>query len=166
MRFYTIQLGGSSGTPVSTAAAYTAADVFFGATEFNVRGLSSHSNKKGVIRAVSVVDRHAQAPEFDIILFKGTSAPTLAALNATWTLSAEDGLNVIGGIHVDTDDYLAAIPATGGNIQTAVLGNLEVPLPGDLGGSFWAAGIARGTPDYSGGAAGDLSIYFRIEEDI
>lgn len=166
MRFFTFQLGGSAGTPVDVAGAYADADVLFAATPFHIKGLTNVVGKRGIIRSVNVIDRHAQAPEFDIVIFKGTSAPTLAALNAAWTLGAEDAANVIGSIQVLASTYTEAVPATGGNIRTNRITGLDLHLTGVDKRGFWAAGLSRGTPDYSSsGEATDLSISFHIEAD-
>lgn len=107
-----------------------------------------------------VVDIAGQASALDILFFRGTAAPTVAAANAAVTLSDADAANVEGWVPLAAADYVA-LQGSGGNSFGQYDGLFEPGLvmkPSDAETRLWCWVIAKGTPTY-----GAASLTFRFK---
>jgi hypothetical protein len=150
-------------------SAYQAGDVVqVGAAGIRVKRVCKYRRQK--LLDVLVREVGTQKAALTLLFFR--SAPTVAAANAAYVLSAADLLNLVGKVNVLTTDY-----ETVGGQSVAHVGNIWKVLEGWTGdtdpgtgklddttvGDLWMVLVTTGTPTY--GAASALSVELGFEAD-
>lgn len=143
-----------SQTPTISTAAYTAKDAVGGLLTFTDAGRLAHGS--GIVHAVTIIDKDAEAAELVLVLFDRSFTPTADA--APFDPTDADLANCVGKITVAASDYQAFNDNAVGQVK-----NVGLPFQTFADGNLYGQLMCTGTPTYT--ATSDLVVKLHILQD-
>jgi hypothetical protein len=143
----------SQALTISTSA-YTAKDAVGGLLTFTDAGRLAHGS--GVVHAVTIIDKDAEAAELVLVLFDRSFTATGDA--DAFDPSDADLANCVGKITIAASDYQAF-----NDNAVAQVRNLGLPFQTLADGNLYGQLMCTGTPTYT--STSDLSVKLHILQD-